>query len=314
MSLSKKNQRSGINKDTTLQYIKKHPMLYIMMLPGLVYYFVFAYMPMEGLLLAFHEYSPIGGSIRGEEFVAMKYFDMMFSSPDFARILKNTLIISFLNLGIGFFVPIILALLLNEVRTEWFKNTVQNIIYIPHFFSWVIVVSISYQMFSLDGGVNSVLYELTGEKISFLTSTDWFRPLVVGQNIWKSAGWGSIIYLASIASIDGSLYEAADIDGATRLQKMRFITLPGISLTISTMLILSVGAVMSSNFDQLFLMVNSSNSSVGDVFDTFIYGQGINMGRFSFATAMGMFKSVVGLILILSANFLSGKISDNKII
>lgn len=190
----------------------------------------------------------------------------------------------------------------------------QSIIYIPHFFSWVIVASITYQMFSLDGGINTLLFELTGEKTPFLISNDWFRPLVVGQSIWKSAGWGSIIYLASIASIDSSLYEAADIDGANRWQKMFYITIPGISLTISTMLILSVGAVMSSNFDQLFLMVNTSNSSVGDVFDTFIYGQGIGAGRFSFATAMGMFKSVVGLILVLTANWISGKISDNKII
>ncbi len=313
MSLFKKKQEDGVKEDTTLEYMKKHPMLYLMMIPGLLYYFVFAYMPMEGLLLAFHDYSPFG-SIRGEEFVGMKYFDMMFQSSDFERILTNTLLISFLNLGIGFFVPIIIALLLNEVRHDWFKSTVQNIIYIPHFFSWVIVVSISYQMFSLDGGINNILYELTGEKISFLTSTDWFRPLVVGQNIWKTAGWGSIIYLAAIASIDSSLYEAADMDGASRLQKMRYVTIPGISLTISTMLILSVGGVLSSNFDQLFLMVNTSNSSVGDVFDTFIYSQGIGMGRFSFATAMGMFKSVIGFVLILTANYISGKISENKII
>lgn len=304
----------GKKKKSGFQYIWYHKWLYLMLLPGLIYYIVFAFMPMEGLCLAFNDYSPFGG-IRGQNFAGFKYFKMMFSGSDFWRILSNTLSISLLNLVYGFSLPIILALLLNELNKGWFKKVVQNVIYIPHFFSWVIVVSISYQMFTIDGGaVNNIIQSLTGHEISFLSSPNWLRPMVVSQNLWKEAGWGTIIYLAAMSSIDESLYEAAEIDGGNRWNKIWHITLPGISLTVATMLILSVGAIMSSNFDQMFLVVNSSNRSVGDVFDTYIFEQGIRHGRFSLATAMGMFKSVVAFILVLLANKVSDKISGNSII
>lgn len=308
----KSKKRKG---KSAIGYFCNHKWLYLMMLPGLIYYFIFAYMPMEGLCLAFNDYSPMAGGIRGNQFAGLKYFKMMFSGSDFKRILTNTLSISLLNLVFGFSLPIILSLLLNELKNGWFKKAVQNIIYIPHFFSWVIVVSICYQMFTVDGGaINNVIHNLTGQEISFLSSPHWLRPLVICQNLWKEAGWGTIIYLAAMSSIDESLYEAAEIDGGNRWHKMRYITLPGISLTIATMLILSVGAIMSSNFDQMFLVVNSSNRSVGDVFDTYIYEQGIRQGRFSLATAMGMFKSVVAFILVLTANKVSDKLSGNAII
>jgi putative aldouronate transport system permease protein len=210
--------------------------------------------------------------------------------------------------------PIVLALLLNEVKNSAFKRTVQTTVYVPHFISWVVVASITYVLLTTEGGViNEILFRLTGNKIAFLTDPKWFRPLIVMQTIWKETGWGTIIFLAALSGVDPTLYEAATVDGATRWQQTWYITLPAISSTIVIMLILRLGSILDTGFEQIFLMMNSLNREVADVFDTYVYVMGITQGAFSYSTAVGLFKSVVGLILIEAANYFARKVGETSL-
>ncbi|WZL81704.1 sugar ABC transporter permease [Vallitaleaceae bacterium 9-2] len=297
----------------TIKYLKQHKWLYLMLIPGLVYLIVFRYIPMGGIIIAFQKYNPYSG-ISGSEWVGLYYFKMLFTSPDFPRILVNTLSISLLSLIFFFPAPIILALLLNEIKHERYKRTVQTFIYIPHFISLVIVASLTYQLLNInDGIINQVIEMFVGEKINFLGKPEYFRGLIVGQNIWKETGYGTIIFLAALAGVDVSLYEAARVDGAGRWKMMWHVTLPAIRGTIIIMLILRVGSILNTGFEQIFLMKNALNSSVAEVFDTYVYTKGIINAQYSYSTATGLFKSIVGMIMVLGANKLAKKAGESGI-
>ncbi len=293
--------------------IKRDKWYYILLIPGLLYYVVFKYAPMWGTLYAFQNYSPARG-FWGSEWVGLQHFQRFFTSPQFRSLLINTLAFAVLNLVFYFPFPIILALLLNELRGAFIKRTVQSVIYLPHFLSWVVVASITQQILTTEGGIiNELRALLGGEKIPFLASERWLRTLVLFQIMWKEGGWGTIIFLAALTGVDPALYDAAVVDGAGHWRKLWHITLPGIRPTIVTLLILRMGNFLDTGFEQLFLMTNSMNRSVGDVFDTYVYRNGIINGQFSFATAVGLFKSAIGLMLVLTSNFLANKIGEEGI-
>ena len=258
-----------------------------------------------GLVIAFKEYSPFRG-IWGSPWVGFSQFKKFFDTPDFWRLLRNTLGISLLQLIIYFPAPIILSLFLNEVRHNGYKRVVQTLVYVPHFVSWVIVASLTYQLFNVsDGVINMIIKNLTGGTIDILSKGSTFWGLIVGQDIWRETGYGTIIFLAALAGVDQEMYEAARVDGAGRWRLMWHITLPAIKGTIIMMLILRVGGLLNTGYEQIFLMRNDLNMEYADVFDTYIYTRGIVNGQYSFSSAAGMFKSVVGMILVLGSNKIS---------
>lgn len=294
-----------LNRMSNWQYFLRHKWLYIMLLPGFLYFILFRYVPMGGLVIAFKEYSPFRG-IWGSPWVGFGQFEKFFSTPDFWRLLRNTLGINLLLLVLYFPAPIILSLFLNEVRHNGYKRVIQTLVYIPHFVSWVIVASLTYQLFNVsDGVVNVIIRAITGNTIDVLSKSSYFWGLIVGQDIWKSTGYGTIIFLAALAGVDQEMYEAARIDGAGRWKLMWHITLPAIKGTIIMMLILRVGGMLSTGYEQIFLMRNDLNMDMADVFDTYIYTRGITNGQYSFSSAAGMFKSVVGMILVLGSDRVS---------
>lgn len=302
------------SKSTLMQNLWRDKWLYLMLIPGLTYFVLFKLKPFTWFAISIFEFNPFGDGPFSGKFVGLKYFTMLFSSSNFWKLLSNTLILSVYSVVFFFPLPIIFALLLNEVNNVIYKKFVQTVTYIPHFFSWVVIASISFALLSVDGGsLNSLLDFLFGKKIQFLSSEEWLRPVVIIQQIWKDVGWGTITYLAAMTSIDPALYEAASIDGAGRFRKMLNITLPCIAPTIATLLILRMGSFMDSSFDQLFLMVNDANRAVGGVFDTYIYEQGIAGGKFSYTTAIGIFKSVVSMIMVISSNFIAKKLGNDGI-
>ncbi|GIN55886.1 putative multiple-sugar transport system permease YteP [Lederbergia ruris] len=287
--------------------------LYLFLLPGLVYFIVYKYLPMWGVLMSFQNYQPHLG-IWNSQWVGFKHFERFFSEPEFWMLFRNTLYIAFLDLMIFFPITIIIALLLNEVRKEMFKRFVQTMVYVPHFLSWVVVVGISYILLTTEGGIiNELISWLGGDKIPFLMSQDWFRPLIIIQMIWKDAGWGTIIFLAALAGVDSQLYEAARIDGANRWRLLWHITLPSIRSVIVILLILRLGNFLDLGFEQIFLMLNAMNREVGEVFDTYVYQVGIRQGQFSYSAAVGLFKSIVGFILVIGANSLAKKFGEEGI-
>lgn len=291
----------------------KNRALYQMILPGFLFFVIFKYIPMGGLFIALQDYQPYLG-ILNSPWVGFEHFERLFTEPMFFTILRNTLLLFLMNLLFYFPIPIILALMLNEVRREAFKRIVQTIVYIPHFMSWVIIVSISFVMLSMDRGIINELLVLMGlEKVNFLMSNEWFRPMYVLQIIWREAGWGTIIYLAAMAAIDPGLYEAARIDGANRFRQIWHITLPSIRSVIMVLLILKIGDVLELGFEHIYLLLNSMNREVAEIFDTYVYTAGLRQGQFSYSTAVGFFKSVVGLILVMGANWLSKKAGEEGI-
>lgn len=291
----------------------RYRVLYLMALPGVVYFLVFKYAPMGGLVIAFQNYMPALG-ITGSPWVGFDHFVRFFTQDTFMMLLGNTVIVSMLLLIFSFPMPIILALLLNEVRVNVFKRTVQTIIYLPHFMSWVIVVSIFYVMLTIDGGaINNLIVSAGGAPIPFLTDPNWLRPIYVMQEIWKGAGWGTIIYLAAITAVDMELYEAAEMDGARRLRQTWHITLPAIRPTIIIMFILAIGDFLELGFEHMFLVLNSLNREVADIFDTYVFTAGIQNGQLSYATAVGLFKGLVGLLLVVMANRLAKRFGEEGV-
>jgi len=304
--------KEGKLRSTIKQY-KKHKSLFLLFLPVLVYFFVFKYLPMYGIVIAFKDYYPRIGVFKSE-WVGFKNFEKLFSGIYFLPVLRNTLIISFAKLIFGFPVPIILCLLLNEVKNIKFKKTIQTISYLPHFIGWVVLAGIVKEVFSPSRGiVNYIIQALGGEPIFFLGSKEWFRDILVITNIWKGCGWGSIVYLAAIAGIDSQLYEAADLDGANRLQKIRYITLPGIVPIIVIMLILNVGTVINDDFDQIYNLLNAQVMAVGDVIGTYTYRVGLQQMNYGYSAAVGLFKNVIALIMVTGSNKLSRKLSDSSL-
>lgn len=291
------------NSTTMRKSWKKHKWLYIMLIPGLLYFIFFKYVPMGGLIMAFKDYSPFLGLWKSPWVGFKNFYDFFMTSGDFGRLLKNTLGISFLKLLLQFPAPIILALFLNEIRHSWYKRTIQTFVYIPHFVSWVIVASLTYQLFnSSDGLITQLIAMSGGTPPRILESASTFWGLIVGQDIWKETGYGTIIYLAALSGVDQEMYEAARVDGAGRWQMMWHITLPAIKSTIIIMLILRVGSILNTGYEQIFLMRNDLNIASSEVFDTYIYTRGIVQGQYSYTTAAGMFKSIVGMIMVLGAN------------
>ncbi|MFC7750624.1 ABC transporter permease [Paenibacillus thermoaerophilus] len=284
--------------------------LLLLGLPGIAYFLIYRYIPMAGLYMAFVEYSPFQGII-GSPWVGWKHFARIFEDPEILQVLWNTLFISFLQIVFAFPVPIVLALMLNELRNQIYKRIVQSVIYLPHFLSWVVVIGICTIFLKGNGVINDLLKNVFGlEPIPFLTDPDYFRPLVILQVIWKEAGWGTILFLAALAGVNPQLYEAAAIDGAGKFRRMWHITLPAIRNTIVILLILRLGHVMDAGYEQIFLMLNPFNMEIGNILDTYVFYKGIGQSDYSFATAVGLFKGTVGLVLVLSANYVAKKLGD----
>lgn len=294
---------------------RKNGALFLMFLPVLVYFIIFKYIPMGGIILAFKDYK-ISLGIMGSPWNGLENFRQAFSTITFSRAVKNTVIISLLKTAFGFPMPIILALMLNEVRHLRFKRAVQTISYLPHFLSWVVLSGMLSQMLSPNtGAVNHILTNWFGlaKPIYFLGDNRWFRSTLVMTDIWKGVGWSSILYLATIAGIDPSLYEAAVCDGATRLQRIRYITLPSISSTITILLILNIGSVMDAGFDQVFNLYNTAVYATGDIIDTYVYRFGIGKMKYAIGTAIGLFKNGIGFFLVVSTNFIAKRFNESGI-
>lgn len=295
------------------KYMKRAFPFYLMIFPGVLLFIIFRYLPMFGVFIAFKDYTPFRG-VWKSEWIGLQNFVRLFSEQDFLLLLKNTLYLNLLDTFIGFPFPILLALLLNEVRIKYFKNTMQTILYAPHFLSWVVIVGITVLFLrSQDGGLNVFLDALGYARIDFMTNPDYFRPLWLFHNIWQGAGWGAIIYLAAIASIDPALYEAATVDGASRLRQIWHITLPSLKTIIVIMFILRLGNFIDVGFEHIFLLQNPLNLQVSDVFETYVYRIGLVQGDFSYSTAVGLFKSVVGLVMIVAANTIAKRLGEEGV-
>jgi len=288
-------------------------LLYLMLIPGILYFIIFKYMPMWGVSIAFMNYMPFLGIFKSE-WVGFDNFIRFFTEDAFLNLFRNTLILAIMNLVFFFPLPIIVSLLLNEIRNNKYKRLIQSMIYVPHFMSWVVIIGIVYVMFSPETGIiTEAIGSVIGKKPDFLMSNEWFRPMIIMEVIWRETGWGTIIFLAALSGIDVNLYEAAMIDGANRFQQLWNITLPSIRSTIVILLILRLGNFMDSGFEQIFLMLNPLNREVGEVFDTYVYATGISKAQYSYSAAVGLFKSVIGLALVITADFLAKKFGEEGI-
>lgn len=307
----------SVPKRRGLLYIwKKYKMYYFLLLPGLLYLIIFHYIPLFGVIIAFKDYQPFMGveGIFTSPWVGFKHFKRFFDSYYCLNVIGNTLIISLYKFVFGFPAPIILALLLNEVRHEKFKRTVQTISYLPHFLSWVVVSGLIVTLLSADGGLINKLRTAMGlEPIMYLSNPKYFRSILVISDIWKGVGWGSIVYLAAITSVDPELYEAAIIDGANKWKRIKYITLPSISNVIVIMLIFRVGGLLNAGFEQIFLLYSPAVYSVADIIDTFVYREGLLSNNYSYSTAVGLFKSIVSMVLLLMTNYIVKKLDQEGI-
>jgi putative aldouronate transport system permease protein len=286
--------------------------MYLLILPGFVYFVLFEYVPLIGNVIAFKDYSPFLG-IRESPWVGWENFERLFTDPDVGIALRNTLVISFLQLALFFPVPIALALLLNSVLSEPIKRLLQSVLYLPHFISWVIVIALWQQILGGTGLVNSLLLNQGLGTLNIMGNPDIFKPLVVLQLIWKESGWGTIIFLAALTKIDFTLYEAAVLDGAGRWARLRDVTLPGIRPVIFLLLILQLGTLLSTGFIQFYLQRNAVGADAAEVLDTFTYFRGIQGGDWGFATAVGLVKGVVGTIMVIGANALAKRFGEQGV-
>lgn len=294
------------------QDLARHWGVYLLIVPALVYYVVFCYFPMAGASIAFKDFIPTKG-IWGSEWAGLKHFEAFFSSYYFGRLLRNTLVISLASLAFGFPSCIIFALLLNEVRNNKFKRTIQTITYMPHFLSLVVACSLV-KMFTMDTGVIPQFLSLFGfEPISLLSKSSYFVPIYVLSDIWQNVGWGSIIYLSALSAIDPALYEAAIIDGAGRWKQMLYVTLPGISSTIIIMFIMRVGSVMNVGFEKIILLYNEGIYETADVISSFVYRKGLSDFQWSYSSAVGLFNSVINFLLVVIVNKISSKVSSTSL-
>jgi len=299
-------------KKKRFSHFLKEWQLYILILLPIVYLIIFKYIPMIGNVIAFRRFVP-GGSIFGEEWVGFYYFEMFLSDPTFYKVFTNTLILAFLLLVVTFPAPIIFALLLNEVKNHLFKRFVQTASYLPHFFSVVVVAGMAYELLALNGPVNSFIANLGFDKISFMQLPEWFRTIFVSVDLWQGLGWGAILYLAALTGINEELYEAAKIDGANRWKQTIHITIPGILPTIVVLLILNIGNFLQIGFEKVLLLYNPLTYETADIIATYVYRVGLQSGSFSYGTAIGLFESIVGLVLVIGANYVSRRITDNSL-
>lgn len=290
----------------------KHRYLYLMALPVVAFYFLFHYMPMYGVIISFKRFTPALG-IWGSPFVGFKHFVTFFESYYFFRLIRNTVVISVYSLVFGFPAPILLALLINEVKSVKFKRTVQSLTYIPHFISLVVVCGLLLEFGQMNGLINDVATWFGGQRTSFFQDPKFFRPLYIGSGIWQEIGWGTIIYLAALSAIDPQLYEAATIDGGGRWRKLIHITIPSIIPTIIILLILRMGRMMTVGHEKIILLYNSSIYETSDVISTFVYRKGLLDFSWSYATAVGLFNAVINLLLLITANALSRKVNETSL-
>lgn len=304
---------SRLARPGKLRSIYRSRWFYLMMAPGLLYYILFHYAPMAGTMIAFQDYNLMKG-IWGSPWVGFDNFRVIFDNPEFPLIMRNTLLISVYKI-VGSMVPdVILALMLNEVRVRWFKKVVQTITYGPYFLSWVIVYGLVFSFLAPGSGlISTFVRDMGWGTIDLLTNKDFFRPMLVLTEIWKNTGFGAIIYLAALASINQELYEAAVVDGAGRWRQLWHITLPGIRDVFALLLIIRIGGILDAGFDQVFIFLNARVYDVGDIVDTWVYRYGFERLEFGVAAAMGVFKSLVGLILVIGANRLAKKVGGSGI-
>lgn len=288
--------------------------LYLLLALPILFFIVFKYIPMAGVLIAFKDYNVFQG-VWGSEWVGLDNFRQLFAMSQFYEVVRNTLLLNLLDLLVSFPAPIILALLLNELKVLWFKKSAQTLLYLPHFISWVIIGGLVYQMFSTETGMMNTL--LTGlgmeEKIPFLTDKNYWLLVYLGTGVWQSAGWGTIIYLAALTGVNKELYEAAEVDGAGRMRKVWHISLPGIRSTIVVLLILQIGHIMSIGFERPYVMGNSLVQDYAEVISTFVYKIGLQSAQFSMATAVGLFQAVIGLVLVLGTNYIAKRLGEQGI-
>ncbi|WP_426348533.1 ABC transporter permease [Alloiococcus sp. CFN-8] len=293
--------------------IKKDWDLYLLLIPGILTLLLFKYTPMYGLIIAFQDFNIFKG-IMASEWVGFANFQRLFSTPEFVNVFKNTLIISLSKVIFLFPLPILMALLMNEIKNLLFKKTVQTVIYLPHFISWVIVYGLFVNLLSAnDGIINTIIVALGGEKIPFFMDSSVFRPLLVFTEGWKESGWSTIVYLAAITGIDQEQYEAARIDGANKFQQIKSITLPGIAPTIVLMFILRLGSILEAGTEQIMVMYNPTVYNVADVIGTYVVRVGLGTMDYSFSTAVGLFNSVVAFVLVVTGNYLAKKYTEKGI-
>lgn len=311
-SKSAKNGRAMGSRRGTLSYLRRHWMFYAMLAVPVLYYYLFCYRAMPGVVIAFKNYNMFKG-VWGSPWVGLEYFKRVAQTEKFWLAVRNMMTLNILGLVLGFPLPIILALFLNEISHVLFKKTVQTVLYLPHFISWSVVGGMMYQIFSSSGLINTIINALGGSTIPFLTDNGWwiFTYFIVG--VWKSIGWNTIIYLSAMTGIDQEIYEAARVDGCSRFRMMTAITVPCIKDTVAIMLILAVGGLASIGFEQPYVMQNSTVMEVADVVSTFVYRVGLEQGNFSIGTAVGLSQSVINFILVLSANAISKRVSGNGI-
>ncbi len=307
----------GRSRSERIRLMKKYKWLYLFTIPGVVILILFAYLPMMGLIMSFQQYDPVSGFF-GSKFVGFYNFQRVFSSPTFGRALRNTLIISSMKLVICFPMPILFSLLINELRVARFKKTIQTIVYIPNFVSWVIAAGLWYSLLSSTGVVNSALQSLgiTNEPILFMQSFGWFYPIIIFTELWKSLGYNTIFYMSAMSSIPTEHYEAAMMDGAGRFKQAMYITLPSMSKTIVLMFILQVGGLMSAGFDQMWTMSNLATRELSDILDTAVLRTltSGSINDLSFGAALGLFKSIISMGLFLITNYLANKFDQGSLI
>lgn len=302
-----------LTKHSLLTYMWKYRTLYLIALPGIVYFIIFKYVPLAGSVIAFQNYNIFKG-FTGSEWVGLEHFKTMFQYQDFMRILTNTIALGLYDLVFAFPAPIILALLLNEIRAVLYKRVLQTVVYMPHFLSWVIISGIALGILSPSTGfVNHVIEWLGFEPIYFLGENSYIRSILIGSGIWRDSGYGTIIYLAALAGINPDLYEAAEVDGAGRWKQTMAITLPSLIPTIMILFLLHIGKFLDLGFERVWVFLNALNTGNGEILDTYIYKAGLLSQQYSYTTAVGLFKSVVGLMLVFIGNFLSKKTTGESL-
>ncbi|MBQ8094202.1 MAG: sugar ABC transporter permease [Clostridia bacterium] len=306
----KSKHSAGSTRHRLNRHFREFWPYYVMILPGLVFLILIKYIPMAGCVIAFKNFSLRKG-IAGSPWVGLEHFRKLLNYDDFHRVFRNTLILGALKTILIFPVPIVLALMLNELRNALVKKSIQTVITIPHFISWVIVGGLTFDILGAGGLLNQIRTLLGMDMILPMQKSSWFRSIYVFTSIWKESGWGTVVYLAAISGIDPGLYESASIDGASRFQKMTRITFPMILPTAVTLFLINIGSFLDLGFDQVYNLYTPMTYNVADIFDTYVYRSGIQQGKYSFSTAVGLFQSVIGLILVLVFNRLSKKVSED---
>lgn len=284
-----------------------------MSLPGVISVFIFSYIPMYGIVIAFQDYNPIDGMFAMDNWVGLKYFEQFINNPYLFRLIRNTLLLGLYTLLWSFPAPIIFALLLDQLTSAKFKKCVQTISYMPYFISTVVVVGLVKNFCGIDGVINFIRGLFGADPISFMTDPAYFRTIFIASGIWQGLGWGAIVYLAALSNVEPQLHEAATLDGANRWQRIRYVSWPAILPTVTVMLILESGKIISSDFSKVLLLYNESTYETADIIGTYVYREGILGGRFEYTTAIGLLTSLIAFVLLMTSNFISKKVSDNSL-